>query len=184
MRCQAAFYCWIIRENLRNIKDQHEYVVQHGFWCNISNTVNQLTHFLTPISFWTLLIQEAVALLPLLPPLNSLLSNFNITLPFRGLKLPRESSVSWTIYQISFIVIKEYRNLFISNGTTILSLFLKDYRSLVDEVRNFYFGDNPKDDEAMRRYVDLLSDANYRYPITKATRIHAAKTKGKTYFHR
>ncbi|XP_055303123.1 carboxylic ester hydrolase-like [Sitodiplosis mosellana] len=59
-----------------------------------------------------------------------------------------------------------------------------EYRRLVDEVRRFYFEDNLQNDQAMKKYVELLSDLNYGYGTDKAVRVHVAKSKGKTYYQR
>lgn len=58
---------------------------------------------------------------------------------------------------------------------------LKVHRDLASEVRKFYFENNLKNDPAIKRYIELLSDANLDYGIDKSVRITAAKSKGKTY---
>ncbi|XP_055308325.1 esterase B1-like [Sitodiplosis mosellana] len=93
---------------------------------------------------------ETVGYISMFPPLNDLLANFDVPLPFRGLKIPLDSN---------------------------------EHGHLVDEIRNFYFGDNVKSAQVVKKYVELLSDVNFGYGIYKAVRTFASKSTGKTYYY-
>lgn len=53
-----------------------------------------------------------------------------------------------------------------------------------DEIRRFYFGNDVINMEKSIEYVNLLSDMNFVYAIDKMTKLHASKSKGKTFYAR
>lgn len=62
--------------------------------------------------------------------------------------------------------------------------YFQEYRAVNNEIRQFYFGNDVIDNSKSAEYVSLLSDVNMLYGIDKAAKLHAIKSKGKTYYAR
>lgn len=58
----------------------------------------------------------------------------------------------------------------------------KEYRSLADEIREFYSNKELKG-SAIERYIQLSSDINFVYQINKAAKKQASKSTGKTFYY-
>ncbi|XP_055306845.1 uncharacterized protein LOC129571106 [Sitodiplosis mosellana] len=54
-----------------------------------------------------------------------------------------------------------------------------DQRILTKKIREFYFDGSA---DALKQYVDLLSDINFGYEIDKTVKTHAAKSNGRTFY--
>lgn len=62
--------------------------------------------------------------------------------------------------------------------------FVKEYRTLNDEIRQFYFGNDSINVNKSNEYIALLSDMNFFYGIDKTAKLHALKSKGRTFYAR
>lgn len=63
-------------------------------------------------------------------------------------------------------------------------IFHQEFQQLSEQVRQFYFGNLPIDENSLEQYIDLLSDVNFIYGINKAAIQHANKTSSKTFYYR
>lgn len=54
---------------------------------------------------------------------------------------------------------------------------------MIQEARQFYFGDKPVDKDSLNEFVKLLSDVFFIYGIDKMVRVQAARSSGKTYLY-
>ena len=52
-----------------------------------------------------------------------------------------------------------------------------------DEIRKFYFGDKPVNEETRDLYVKLLDDAVFVYGIDQSVRAQAKRSTGRTYYY-
>lgn len=52
------------------------------------------------------------------------------------------------------------------------------------EIRQFYFGNATIDENALKQYIDLLSDINFSYGIDKVAKQHAIQSSAKSYYYR
>lgn len=99
--------------------------------------------------------------------------DFNLTLPFRDADLTIDSPVSlvhpqnwWTFFNRLICCTKQ------------------EYRKITKEIRDSYFGDAAIDENSLKQYINLLSDINFGYGISKAAKRHATKSNSKTYYLR
>lgn len=102
--------------------------------------------------------------------IEGLNSNFSLKLPFRTLNIDPQSNVSFC-----------FRSIHVSN---LNSIHFQKLRSVNDEIRQFYFGNDAINMSKLVEYVDLLNDLNFLYPIDKAVKLHASKSIGKTFYAR
>lgn len=61
---------------------------------------------------------------------------------------------------------------------------MQEYRAVNKEIRQFYFGKDVINMGKSFEYVDMLSDINFGYAIDKTAKLHATKSKGKTFYAR
>ncbi|XP_055308597.1 esterase B1-like [Sitodiplosis mosellana] len=57
----------------------------------------------------------------------------------------------------------------------------EEHHQLMSIIQKFYFGDGATENQTVN-YVDLLSDTNFGYAIDKIVKLHASKSRGKTYY--
>lgn len=53
-----------------------------------------------------------------------------------------------------------------------------------DAIRQFYFGNDSINMNKSTEYIALLSDINFFYGIDKTAKLHASKSKGRTFYAR
>lgn len=109
------------------------------------------------------------------PSLEELNSNFSLHLPFHDNKLDAHSEVGF----IPLNCVTGSHTLFLEN---VQSFQL--HRSIFDEIRQSYFGNNSIDQRALLPYVSLFSDINFAYGIDRTAKIHATKSSGNTFYLR
>lgn len=58
----------------------------------------------------------------------------------------------------------------------------QEHRSLIKEVRKFYFGDRVIDEKTIPQFFDLLGDFTFVWGIVKSAKALAAHSIGKTFY--
>lgn len=112
---------------------------------------------------------------PVASDIDELSTNFSIKLPFRGLNLAPDSAVSKS--NSVEISINGYLNEF-------LPIIIQKYCAILDEIRQFYFGNDAINVNKTAEFIALLSDMNYFYGIDKTVKLHASKSRSKTFYAR
>lgn len=70
----------------------------------------------------------------------------------------------------------------ILSSYSIEFLHLQEYRTLIDEIRQFYFGNDTIDESSLLKYYEFLSDINFFWGIDQSVKHLAASSKGKTFY--
>lgn len=99
-------------------------------------------------------------------------------LPFRGLNLSSESEVCTAQLKGS----RTLKAICILSSYSIEFLHLQEYRTLIDEIRQFYFGNDTIDESSLLKYYEFLSDINFFWGIDQSVKHLAASSKGKTFY--
>lgn len=112
---------------------------------------------------------------PVASDLDDLNYDFSIKLPFRGLNLAPDSAVSKS--NSVHLSINGYFDEF-------LRIIIQKSCDILCEIRQFYFGDDAINVNQTAEYIALLSDINFFYGIDKTVKLHASKSKSKTFYAR
>lgn len=63
-----------------------------------------------------------------------------------------------------------------------ITFCIQDRRSLSEQIRKFYFGDNAISEETLSNFLDLGTDFNFVWGIVQSAKTLAAHSKGKTFY--
>ncbi|WP_206165786.1 carboxylesterase family protein, partial [Citrobacter braakii] len=59
----------------------------------------------------------------------------------------------------------------------------EEKREVAKQIKEFYFGDKPVDNDSVLAYVDYFSDIIFAYPTLKAVKLHAEAGHDQVYLY-